>query len=49
MPIKYTNEFKFLGITNRLTWKLHIIILTYQLSRILAEIYKLRNKIDKQS
>ena len=43
--------YKFLGVTidNRLTWKLHITILASQLSRILAVIYKLRNKIDKQS
>ena len=46
-----TNEFKFLGVTidNRLTWKPHITILASQLSRKLAVIYKLRNKIDKQS
>ena len=46
-----TNDFKFLGVTidTRLTWKLHITILASQLSRILAVIYKLRNKIDKQS
>ena len=51
LPIKCTNEFKFLGVTidNRLTWKPHITILASQLSRILAVIYKLRNKIDKQS
>ena len=51
LPIKYTNEFKCLGVTidNRLTWKPHITILASQLSRILAVIYKLRNKIDKQS
>ena len=51
LPIKCTNEFKFLDVTidNRLTWKPHITILASQLSRILAVIYKLRNKIDKQS
>ena len=48
---KCTNEFKFIGvnIVNRLTWKLHITVLASQLFRILAVIYKLRNKIDKQS
>ena len=50
LTIKCTNEFKYIGVTiyNRLTWKLHITILASQLSRILAVIYKLRNKIDKQ-
>ena len=50
-PITFTNEFKFLGVTidNRLTRKLYITILASQLSRILAVIYKLRNKIDNQS
>ena len=40
IPIKYTNEFKFIGVTivNRLTRKLHIIILASQLYRILAVI-----------
>ena len=40
LPIKCTNEFKFLGVTidNRLTWKPHITILASQLSRILAVI-----------
>ena len=48
-PIKFNNEFKFLGVTidNRLTWKLHITILASQLYIILDVIYKLRNKIDK--
>ena len=37
LPIKCTNEFKFLGVTidNRITWKLHITILASRLSRIL--------------
>ena len=50
IPIQCTNEFKCIGVTieNRLTLKLHITILAYQLSRILTVIYKLRNKIDKQ-
>ena len=48
LPIKCTNEFKFLGVTidNRLTWKFHITLLASQLSRILVAIYKLRNKIN---
>ena len=50
LPIKYTNEFKFIGVTidNRLTKKLLITILASQLSIILAVIFKLRNTIDKQ-
>ena len=51
LPIKCTNEFKFLGVNidNRLTWKPHITILASKLSRILAVIYKPINKINKQS
>ena len=47
LPIKCTNEFKFLGVIiyNRLTWKLNITILASQLSRILAIIYKLKIKL----